>query len=171
MYALLVQLFVLPSVLFAPTTAQATYNDNSLLVDHSDQSYHNGPSAAAQSAASSAFATGIFNERNGTDNRKPSFRDCATFQASVREEQPLGVFVIRVQAHDPDANDRIEYSFVHAVNERPKFRIEPKTGNIYTSYQFDRDEPAREKEVSFGTESRGRVGLGTGCEDVALRWQ
>lgn len=87
-------------------------------------------------------------DRNGTDNRKPAFRDCINYTPSVREEQPSGVFVIKVQAFDPDEHDRIEYSFVNAISERPKFRIDPRSGDIYTVYQFDRDEPAREKEVS-----------------------
>lgn len=88
-------------------------------------------------------------DRNGLDNRKPAFRDCINYKPSVREEQGLNVFVIKVQADDPDKNDRIEYSFVNSVGERPKFRVDPRSGDIFTSYQFDRDEPAREKEVSF----------------------
>lgn len=87
-------------------------------------------------------------ERNGTDNRKPSFRDCKNYAPSVKEEQPPNVFVMKVEAVDPDESDHIEYSFVISASERPRFRIDSKTGEIYTSHTFDRDEPSREKEVS-----------------------
>lgn len=89
--------------------------------------------------------TGI---RNGTDNRKPAFRNCKGYAPRVKEEQAANNFVIKVEADDPDPSDSIEYSFVMAASERPKFRIDPKTGDIYTSHTFDRDEPIREKEVS-----------------------
>lgn len=85
--------------------------------------------------------------RNGTDNRKPAFRNCKGYAPSVKEEQPSNNFVIKVEADDPDPSDSIEYSFVMATSERPKFRIDSKTGDIYTSHTFDRDEPIREKEV------------------------
>lgn len=85
--------------------------------------------------------------RNGTDNRKPAFRNCKGYAPSVKEEQLQNNFVIKVEADDPDPSDSIEYSFVTATSERPKFRIDSKTGDIYTSHTFDRDEPIREKEV------------------------
>uniref|UniRef100_A0A1B0CLN1 Cadherin domain-containing protein n=1 Tax=Lutzomyia longipalpis TaxID=7200 RepID=A0A1B0CLN1_LUTLO len=81
------------------------------------------------------------------DNRKPAFRDCKGYAPSVKEEQAPGTFVLKVEADDPDEKDIIEYSFVTAASERPKFRIDSKTGVIVTSYTFDRDEPIREKEV------------------------
>uniref|UniRef100_A0A1B0DEJ8 Uncharacterized protein n=1 Tax=Phlebotomus papatasi TaxID=29031 RepID=A0A1B0DEJ8_PHLPP len=81
------------------------------------------------------------------DNRKPAFRDCKGYAPSVKEEQTPGTFVFKVEADDPDEADTIEYSFVTAASERPKFRIDAKTGVIVTAYTFDRDEPIREKEV------------------------
>lgn len=86
--------------------------------------------------------------RNGTDNRKPAFRNCKGYAATVKEELTSNNFVIKVEADDPDPLDSIEYNFVTAMSERPKFRIDSKTGDIYTSHTFDRDEPIREKEVS-----------------------
>lgn len=134
----------------ASRSVRETYgHDNSLLVEHSDGGYYRSSQSSSAAAAShGTFGGAMMSERNGTDNRKPAFRDCATLSASVREEQAAGVFVIKVQAIDPDREDRIEYKFVNSATERAKFRIEAKTGNIYTTYQFDRDEPAREKEVS-----------------------
>lgn len=85
-------------------------------------------------------------EPSGRDNRKPSFKNCKSYSPSVSEELPPGAFVIRVEAEDED-NDEISYSFVTASAERPKFRIDSKSGVILTQHTFDRDEPIREKEV------------------------
>lgn len=88
-------------------------------------------------------------ERNNTDNRKPAFYACKDYAPKVKEEQPYQTFVIKVEAEDPDEYDTITYSFEKSVNERAKFKINEKTGDIITSYTFDRDEPIREKEVSI----------------------
>lgn len=93
-----------------------------------------------------SFSNGV---RNGTDNRKPAFRNCKGYAPSVKEELTSNNFVIKVEADDPDPSDSIEYNFVQAASERPKFSINSKTGDIYTSHVFDRDEPIREKEVIF----------------------
>lgn len=90
-------------------------------------------------------------ERNGTDNRKPALRNCKNDALKVKEEQPPNVYVVRVEADDPDEFDTIDYSMVNSITERTRFRIDSKTGDIYTSYTFDRDEPIREKEVSSYT--------------------
>lgn len=87
-------------------------------------------------------------ERNGTDNRKPAFLSCKDYAPKVKEEQPWNTPVTTVQAIDPDEYDTITYSFEKSANERAKFRINEKTGEIVTQYTFDRDEPIREKEVS-----------------------
>lgn len=86
-------------------------------------------------------------KRNSTDNRKPAFLNCKDYAPSVKEEQPPTTYVITVEAKDPDEEDAITYSFEKSVSERAKFRINAKTGEIVTSYTFDRDEPIREKEV------------------------
>lgn len=88
-------------------------------------------------------------ERNSSDNRKPAFYACKDYAPKVKEEQPWNTFVIKVEAEDPDEYDTITYSFEKSANERGKFRINDKTGEIVTSYVFDRDEPIREKEVSY----------------------
>lgn len=86
-------------------------------------------------------------KRNSTDNRKPAFLNCKDYAPSVKEEQPPNTYVITVEAKDPDDEDTITYSFEKSISERAKFRINAKTGEILTSYTFDRDEPIREKEV------------------------
>lgn len=90
-------------------------------------------------------------KRNSTDNRKPAFLNCKDYAPSVKEEQPPNTYVITVEAKDPDEEDAITYSFEKSVSERAKFRINAKTGEIVTSYTFDRDEPIREKEVCCAT--------------------
>lgn len=125
-----------------------TYASSSTKTRYLRQVFEPAPPATmvdyyAQHSTSSAGQ----HERNGTDNRKPSFRGCSTYAPTVKEEQPSNVFVIRVEADDPDPGDKIEYSFVRGASERPKFRIDAKTGDIYTVYTFDRDEPIRDKEV------------------------
>lgn len=82
-----------------------------------------------------------------TDNHKPSFVNCKGYAPILIEEQPHGVKVIQVRAVDPDAGNEIEYSFVKSALEKTQFRIDSKSGDIYTAYSFDRDEPIREKEV------------------------
>lgn len=90
-------------------------------------------------------------EMNNTDNRKPAFQYCKDYAPKVKEEQPFKTFVIQVEAHDPDEHDKIKYSIEKSATDRAKFEINEKTGEIYTSYTFDRDEPIREKEVKFLT--------------------
>lgn len=100
--------------------------------------------------ANNHFQSDIDNsvERNSSDNRKPAFLACKDYAPKVKEEQQWNTFVIQVKAVDPDESDTITYSFEKSGNERAKFRINDKTGEIVTSYTFDRDEPIREKEVS-----------------------
>lgn len=81
------------------------------------------------------------------DNHKPAFKDCKSYNPKVKEELPPGAFVIQVKADDVDENDEIEYKFVLAPAERPRFRLDSKTGVIVTHHTFDRDEPIREKEA------------------------
>ncbi|XP_055381774.1 DE-cadherin [Condylostylus longicornis] len=102
---------------------------------------------------------------NWHDNRKPAFKDCKDIGPSVKEEQPAGAFVIKVEAEDPDVNNTIRYSFVSAAAQRPKFRIDPKTGVITTSHIFDRDEPIHEKEVYITVQAtdNGRPPLDDVC--------
>lgn len=86
-------------------------------------------------------------KRTNNDNRKPSFYACKDYAPNVREEQPPGTYINRVEARDPDQDDTITYSLEKSASERPKFRIDSKSGELFTVYTFDRDEPIREKEV------------------------
>ncbi|KAE8744365.1 hypothetical protein FOCC_FOCC009018 [Frankliniella occidentalis] len=84
------------------------------------------------------------------DNHKPVFTNCSRYQPLIKEEEPVGTFVLTVKAYDkdpPENGGKIVYTFVSAPNERLKFSINADTGVITTRYTFDRDEPTREKEV------------------------
>ncbi|KAJ9588061.1 hypothetical protein L9F63_018579, partial [Diploptera punctata] len=84
------------------------------------------------------------------DNHKPVFTNCSQYAPSVKEEEPSGTYVFTVKAYDkdpPDEGGTISYTFVSARGERMKFEIDNVTGVIKTKHIFDRDEPAREKEV------------------------
>lgn len=86
-------------------------------------------------------------DSNGVDNRKPIIRNCKEYAPIIKEEQPPGTFVVKIDAFDPDKQDRIDFGFIVPNNERQKFKIDPQNGQITTAHIFDRDEPAREKEV------------------------
>ncbi|KAL7052566.1 hypothetical protein ACKWTF_004912 [Chironomus riparius] len=87
------------------------------------------------------------NMENSVDNRKPIIRDCKSYAPSIKEEQPHSTYVTRIDAYDPDKQDRIDFGFIMPTSERPKFKIDPASGIITTNHIFDRDEPAREKEI------------------------
>ncbi|XP_037944912.1 DE-cadherin [Teleopsis dalmanni] len=97
--------------------------------------------------SASQTSSANLNEAFSVDNRKPAFKNCATYKPSVKEEQPENTYVIQVLAEDPDPGQEIKYSVVQSFSERPKFFINSQTGVITTAHTFDRDEPIREKAV------------------------
>lgn len=101
----------------------------------------------------------------GLDNRKPQIKNCKGYAPVVKEEQPIGTFVVKIEASDMDKNDRINFSFITASDERSKFKIDSSTGIITTAHSFDRDEPAREKEVYVTVKAtdNGRPALDDVC--------
>lgn len=65
------------------------------------------------------------------------FTKCREYRPTVKEEMPHGTFVFVVNATDkdpPEAGGKVTYSFVTDQKDRPKFKIDPETGNITTSY-------------------------------------
>ncbi|ALC40498.1 shg [Drosophila busckii] len=104
----------------------------------STQAVQAGYSSSSHSSPSNNFAG---------DNRKPAFKNCASYAPSVKEEQPERTYVFKVEAVDPDPNQEITYSIVQSAFDRPKFLINPQSGVIVTIHTFDRDEPIHEKFV------------------------
>lgn len=104
----------------------------------SDNALDNTPGGGA---ADHLFAVGR------ADNHKPKIRDCIRITPTVREEQPIGTFVVQVYAEDVDVNDQIEFSLVKSATERNQLSIDPKSGRVHTNHVFDRDEPIREKQL------------------------
>ncbi|XP_040264889.1 neural-cadherin-like [Bufo bufo] len=81
------------------------------------------------------------------NNNKPIFYQCSDYSknASVLENQPLGTFVLQVEAKDADSgvNGQVKYGIMHREGSLPAFTIHPETGVITTLQSFDRE---REKE-------------------------
>ncbi|XP_065212799.1 DE-cadherin isoform X2 [Planococcus citri] len=126
-----------PSPDFGDEYSQGYYtgNSNSLGNDRINEYYSNNNSIVGQSSLRVA------------DNRKPVFRNCASYHPSVKEEQPTGTFIIQVEAVDedpPEVGGTITYSF---VTSSKLVSIEPNTGTITTKAMLDWDEPKREKEI------------------------
>lgn len=61
-----------------------------------------------------------------------SFHQCQHYRehASVLENQPVGTFVLQVEATDADegANGRVKYGLMHRDGVLPVFNIHPDTG-------------------------------------------
>ena len=84
------------------------------------------------------------------NNNKPSFVDCANYSPTIPEEKERGFPVITVHASDddpPESGGTITYSLIWNQNVRNNFAIHNVTGEIVTNTVFDRDEPARQKEL------------------------
>uniref|UniRef100_A0ABM5ETP5 Neural-cadherin-like n=1 Tax=Pogona vitticeps TaxID=103695 RepID=A0ABM5ETP5_9SAUR len=77
------------------------------------------------------------------NNNKPVFQKCQDYreQASVLENQPVGTFVLQVQATDADegSNGRVKYGLMHRDGTLPAFNIHPDTGVLTTLQIFDRE--------------------------------
>ncbi|XP_077166172.1 neural-cadherin-like isoform X2 [Paroedura picta] len=77
------------------------------------------------------------------NNNKPVFQKCQHHRehASVPENQPVGTFVLQVEATDADegANGRVKYGLMHRDGALPSFNIHPDTGLLTTLRIFDRE--------------------------------
>ncbi|XP_072573022.1 neural-cadherin isoform X2 [Paramormyrops kingsleyae] len=87
---------------------------------------------------------------NDINDNKPVFDECQNYSLStwVLENQPLGTFVLRVQAHDADisANGQVRYGIMHRDSASSGFAIDPETGVISTTASFDRE---RQREYTL----------------------
>ncbi|KAJ7311916.1 hypothetical protein JRQ81_006236, partial [Phrynocephalus forsythii] len=77
------------------------------------------------------------------NNNKPVFQKCQDYreQASVLENEPVGTFVLQVEATDADegSNGRVKYGLMHRDGALPAFNIHPDTGVLTTLQVFDRE--------------------------------
>ncbi|KAG5874265.1 hypothetical protein JTB14_028072 [Gonioctena quinquepunctata] len=102
------------------------------------------------------------------ENHKPKFRECHTYKPTVKEEQPPGTFVMKIEAYDDDPKDEggtLTYTIVTGGGKRELFTINNVTGNLITNHIFDRDEPIRQKElyVTVQATNNGRPQLADIC--------
>ncbi|KAJ0066520.1 hypothetical protein NL108_014275, partial [Boleophthalmus pectinirostris] len=94
---------------------------------------------------------------NDINNNKPIFTQCSEYsaQASVLENQPPGVSVLRVQAQDADLgqNGEVHYGLMERDGVQSGFSIDPLTGVITTTMTFDRE---RQRELSLSVTATDR---------------
>ncbi|KAK4871853.1 hypothetical protein RN001_015977 [Aquatica leii] len=83
-------------------------------------------------------------------NHKPEFKNCSKYNPTIKEEQPRGTTVIKVNAVDTDPKDSggtVTYKIIPRDGYQKFFEVDEETGEITTNTIFDRDEPLRQKEL------------------------
>ncbi|GAB6020929.1 hypothetical protein CHUAL_003573 [Chamberlinius hualienensis] len=74
------------------------------------------------------------------NDHKPIFQDCDTYSPTVKENAPVGTYVITVTARDEDRGENgvIDYNYVPKGSEH-FFQVEKSTGIVKTLKVFDRE--------------------------------
>ncbi|KAJ6666039.1 hypothetical protein lerEdw1_000943 [Lerista edwardsae] len=107
-----------------------------LNVTATDDNASNGPLSLSSTAL-------VIVHIDDVNNNKPVFQKCQHYRehASVLENQPVGTFVLQVEATDADegANGRVKYGLMHRDGVLPVFNIHPDTGVLTTLQIFDRE--------------------------------
>ncbi|CAG7733720.1 unnamed protein product [Allacma fusca] len=89
---------------------------------------------------------------NNQNLHKPDFKMCGDYRPEIQENQPIDTVVMTVEASDDDPKESggtVMYSMVSSSSEHTgdAFVVDQDTGVLRTRKIFDRDEPAREKEI------------------------
>uniref|UniRef100_A0A4Y0BL26 Cadherin n=1 Tax=Anopheles funestus TaxID=62324 RepID=A0A4Y0BL26_ANOFN len=79
-------------------------------------------------------------------NHKPRFQDCANYKPTLKKEQLTGTPVFRVNA-SAEQSQTIQYSIVTTPGDQEFFSIDQTTGQIVSTFIFDRDAPIRDLEM------------------------
>ncbi|CAH1779064.1 unnamed protein product [Owenia fusiformis] len=97
-------------------------------------------------------------------NTPPRFPNCANYAPSVKEDEPIGSWVMQLTATDSDVGDngRLEYSLVIPSGENERFRITSLNGNLTTAQVFKRREGTKHG-VTARVEDFGRPRLSASC--------
>ncbi|XP_042293707.1 neural-cadherin-like [Sceloporus undulatus] len=107
-----------------------------LNVTATDDNASDGPSSLSSTAL-------VVVHIDDVNNNKPVFHKCQHYRehASVLENQPVGTFVLQVEAVDADegTNGRVKYGLMHRDGALPMFNIHPDTGILTTLQIFDRE--------------------------------
>ncbi|KAK4871852.1 hypothetical protein RN001_015976 [Aquatica leii] len=123
---------------------------------HSTYSYMNNDTDIGVDYATLIPNTDIYSSRlkvsdvDSKDNHKPEFKDCSNYKPTIKEEEPRGTTVIKVNAVDKDPKDSggtVTYKIIPRDGYRKFFKVDEETGEITTNTIFDRDEPSRQKEL------------------------
>ncbi|XP_060644294.2 neural-cadherin-like [Anolis sagrei] len=107
-----------------------------LNVTATDDNASSGPTSLSSTAL-------VLVHVDDVNNNKPVFQKCQHYRehASVLENQPVGTFVLRVEATDADegTNGEVKYGLMHRDGALPMFHIHPDTGVLTTLQVFDRE--------------------------------
>ncbi|XP_053127320.1 neural-cadherin-like [Hemicordylus capensis] len=106
------------------------------------------------------------------NNNKPIFQKCQYYRehASVLENQPVGTFVLQVEATDEDeaANGRVKYGLMHRDGALPAFNIHPDTGVLTTLQIFDREKQREHPITVTATDQAAEPLIGICQINVAI---
>lgn len=72
----------------------------------------------------------------------PVFKNCAEYGKHIDEELEVGSIVMQVSA---TVENVVDVDIEYALLSNDRFKIDAKSGQITTNYNFDRDEPRNEK--------------------------
>ncbi len=89
----------------------------------------------------------------------PSFPD-ELIKVSLQENLEEGTLVARLNAFDEDRNDRVRYQ-VSSDEMAQLFRVDPKTGEVWSLKTFDREEEDSYDVPVVATDAGGRSGFAT----------
>ncbi|XP_049299417.1 DE-cadherin-like [Anopheles funestus] len=78
--------------------------------------------------------------------QKPTFQDCGNYKPTLKEEQLPGTPVLRVNA-SAEQSQTIQYSIVTTPGDQEFFSIDQTTGQIVSTFIFDRDAPILDQEM------------------------
>ncbi|XP_033729725.1 protocadherin Fat 4-like [Pecten maximus] len=93
------------------------------------------------------------------NNKNPTF-DKPLYAQTLNESQPVGTFVLRMNATDPDSTSSLRYSILYyqssgqgvpSFNYRNSFRIDSASGAIFTNTTMDFDVTS---QIQFVVEAR-----------------
>lgn len=126
-------------IIFVGSTALLDYDTTSL--------YNITVEAVDQGSPPRTGTTTVQIAIEDANNKNPSF-DKPLYAQTLNESQPVGTFVLRMNATDPDSTSAIRYSILYyqssgegvpTYNYRNSFRIDSMTGSIFTNTTMDFD--------------------------------
>ncbi|XP_063303933.1 protocadherin Fat 2 [Pelobates fuscus] len=87
------------------------------------------------------------------------------YTATVSEDAPPGLFILKISAKDPDVGNNAQISYtLHGLGDN-QFRLDPHTGELTTLAPLD-----REQKASYNLVAKATDGGGLSCQaDIVLK--